>query len=158
MNVDLLRELLDLNQAFEQVIRGLGRMEKIPCFQAESIRYARAEVEITRVDANREFFEDFSEIVENDARWAFKFRREYDRKTQDPFDLYFELHEREEARKRKGLPPRAILLPGWDQDDEESEPEQPANKLKKATRKAKQRTKQGKTASKARRSGSTEEA
>lgn len=118
MNLELTREFFDLNQAFEQVIRGLERLEKVPFFQTESVRYARAEVETARLDANREFFEHFAEIVENDARWAYKFRREHDRKTEDPFDFYLELRDREEARKRKGLPPRAALLPGWDQDDD----------------------------------------
>lgn len=117
MKLNLLRQLLDLNQAFEQVIHGLARMEKGRIFQVSSLRYARAEVETARVDANREFFDHFREIVENEGRWAYKFRREYDRKTKDPFDFYLELDEREEARKRKGLPPRAVLLPGWDEDD-----------------------------------------
>ena len=119
MKLDLLRELLALNHAFEQVIHGLKGMEKVPFFQAESIRYARAEVETACTDASREFFDHFADIVENDARWAYKFRREHDRKALDPFDFYLELKEREETRKKKGLPPRAILLPGWDQDDDE---------------------------------------
>lgn len=112
-----MQELLGLNQAFEQVISGLARMEKAGMYQADHVRYARAEVETARVDANREFFENFSAIVENDARWAYKFRRQYDQKTKDPFDFYLELKDREEARQRKGLPPRALLLPGWDEDD-----------------------------------------
>ena len=146
MRQDVFKELLELNQAFEQVIHGLESMEKIPFFQAESLRYARAEVETARVDANREFFDHFVEIVENEARWVYKFRREHDRATQDPFDFYLEVREREEARKKKGLPPRAVLLPGWDEDDENGDqirksprrtkvvPVRPRNRL--STRKA----------------------
>jgi hypothetical protein len=37
-------------------------------------------VESARVAANREFFDNFDEIVENDAVWAYKFQREYDKK------------------------------------------------------------------------------
>jgi hypothetical protein len=118
MNLELTRAFLDLNQAFDQVLRGLERMEEIPFFQTSSLRYARAEVETARVEANREFFDRFAEIVENDARWAYKFRRQHDRKTTDPFDFYLELKEREDTRRKKGLPPRAILLPRWDQDDD----------------------------------------
>jgi hypothetical protein len=118
VKLDLMRDLLNLNQAFEQVISGLTRMEKAGFFQTDHIRYARAEVESARVDANREFFDNFSAIVERDARWAYKFRSQYDQKTKDPFDFYLELKEREESRKNKGLPPRAALLPGWDKDDE----------------------------------------
>lgn len=131
MKLDLMRELLGLNQAFEQVISGLIRMEKAGPFQTDHIRYARAEVESARVDANREFFDNFSAIVEKDARWAYRFRRQSDQKTKDPFDFYLELKEREEARKKRGLPPRAALLPGWDQDDEPLPRTRQANKNRK---------------------------
>jgi len=115
----LLQELLTLNQAFENVICGLERMEKVALFDKEQLRYSRAEVESARVDANREFFDKFGEIVEKDAEWAHKFCQAYDQKSKDPFDLYLEIKEREEARRKKGLPPRAVLLPDWDRDDEE---------------------------------------
>jgi len=149
LKIELLKQLFELNQAFELVIRGLERMEKHRFFQTKSVRYARAGIEAARVDANREFFDHFTEIVENGALWAYKFRREYDRNTQDSFDFYLELKELEEARKRKGLPPRAVLLPGWDEDDENGDqirksprrtkvvPVRPRNRLstRKATRK-----------------------
>src|SRR6267143_3871044 len=105
MKLQLFQDLLDLNQAFDRVILGLERMEKVKLFHSEELRYARAEVESARVEANREFFENFSDIVENDARWAYRYRRNYDRRLKDPFDLYMEVKEREEVRRKKGLPP-----------------------------------------------------
>ena len=118
MKLNLMQQLLELNQAFEGVILGLERMEKTGLFDKDQVRYARAEVEGARVDANREFFDNFWEIVEKDATWAYKFRRDHDRQSKDPFDFYLEVQEREEERRKKGLPPRAVLLPGWDQDNE----------------------------------------
>jgi hypothetical protein len=118
MKLHLLKDLFDLNQAIDQVLTGLRRMEADPMFHREEVRYMRAEVESIRVHANREFFGQFEEIVEKDAVWAYKFRRAYDKKTEDPFDLYLEIKEREDARRRKGLPPRVVLLPDWDKDDE----------------------------------------
>jgi hypothetical protein len=142
VKLHLLQELLDLNQSFENVIRGLGRMEKVMLFDREQLRYTRAEVEGARVDANREFFDKFEEIVEKDSEWAYEFCREYDRKTKDPFDFYLEIKEREEARRKKGLPPRVVLLPDWDKDDEQRYDEEQAKKLaadrrRKAARKPK---------------------
>jgi len=119
VKLHLLQELLDLNRAFENVVYGLERMEKVGLFDKEQLRYTRAEVEVARIDADREFFDKFDEIVEKDAKWAHKFRREYDQRTKDPFDLYLEIKEREEARRQKGLPPRVVLLPDWDKDDEQ---------------------------------------
>jgi hypothetical protein len=118
VKLHLLQELLDLNQAFENVILGLERMVKAALFDKDQVRYARAEVEGARADVNREFFDKFGEIVEKDATWAHKFRRDHDRQSKDPFDFYLEVQEHEEERKKKGLPPRAVLLPGWDEDDE----------------------------------------
>jgi hypothetical protein len=137
MKLHLLEDLLDLNQAFERVLTGLERMEKVPLFHRQEVRYLCAEVESARVQANREFFDQFEAIVEKDVRWAYKFRRAYDQKTKDPFDFYLEIKEREEARKKKGLPPRVVLLPDWDRDDEERYNQERAKKRKRTTERRK---------------------
>jgi hypothetical protein len=141
MKLHLFQELMDLNQAFEQVLRGLEGMEKVALFHSEELRYARAEVESARVQANREFFDQFDEIVEKGALWAYKFRRAYDQKAKDPFDLYLEIEQREEARKKRGLPPRVVLLPDWDKDDEERYDEERAKKRKLRAKKRRKATK-----------------
>jgi hypothetical protein len=118
----------ELNQAFESVVCGLERLEKACLFDKEQLRHSRAEVESARVDANREFFDKFDEIVEKDAELACKFRGEYDQKIKDPFDFYLEIKEREEARRRKALPPRVVLLPDWDKGDEQRYDEEPVRR------------------------------
>jgi hypothetical protein len=135
MKLGLFQELVDLNGAFEQVIRGLERMEKVGHFQRDLIRYARADVETARVDANREFFDNFEALVEDDASWAYRFQREYKQNTKDLDDIYFEIKDSEERRKKKGLPPRIVILPGWDFNDEERYDEEQAAKKKRAARK-----------------------
>jgi hypothetical protein len=135
MKLALFQELVDLNRAFEEVIRGLARMERVRHFQNDMIRRARAEVETARVDANREFFDNFEAMVEDGASWAYQFQREYDRKARDPFDLYLEIKEREEVRRKKGLPARVVLLPDWDKGDEERYDQARAEKKKRAARK-----------------------
>ena len=135
MKLDLFRELVDLNRAFEDVIRGLERMEKVGHFQRDLIRYARADVETARVDANREFFDNFELVVEDDASWAYRFQREYKQKTKDPDDIYFDIKNSEERRKKKGLPPRIVILPNWEFNDEERYDEEQVAKKKRAARK-----------------------
>jgi hypothetical protein len=135
MKLDLFRELADLNRAFEEVIRGLARMEQVRHFQRDLIRYARADVETARVDANREFFDNFEALVEDDASWAYRFQREYKQKTKDPNDIYFDVKDSEERRKKKGLPPRIVILPDWDFNDEERYDEEQVAKKKRAARK-----------------------
>ena len=135
MKLALFRELADLNRAFEEVIRGLERMEKVGHFQRDLIRYARADVETARVDANREFFDNFEALVEDDASWAYRFQREYKQKTKDPDDIYFDIKDSEERRKKKGLPPRIVILPNWEFNDEERYDEEQAAKKKRSARK-----------------------
>lgn len=145
MNLHLFQELMELNLAFDQVIRGLQRMEKVRIFHTDIVRYARADVESARVDANREFFDNFDEIVEDDAVWAYKFQREYNKKTKDPDDIYLEIKDSEERRKKKGLPPRLVVLPGWDMSDEERYDEERAKKRKRVGNKSQKTTKKRKS-------------
>jgi hypothetical protein len=141
MNLRLFQDLVELNLAFEQVLQRLQRMEKMRLFHSDTIRYARADVERARVYANREFFDNFEDIVENDAVWAYKFQREYNRKIKDPDDIYLELKDSEERRQKKGLPPRLVILPGWDMSDEERYDEKQAKKRKRAGNKRKKTAK-----------------
>lgn len=141
MNLRLFQELMELNLAFEQVIRGLQRMEKVRLFHSDIIRVSRADVESARVELNRQFFDSFDELVEDDARWAYRFQREYNKKMKDPDDLYLEIKDSEVRRKKKGLPPRLVILPGWDMSDEERYDEEQAKKRKRV------RTKGQKTSS-----------
>jgi hypothetical protein len=142
VKLHLLQQLLDLNQAFENVARGLERMEKLRLFDKEDLRYARAEIETARADTNREFIDKLGEIVEKDSALAYEVCWQHDHKTKDPFDLYLEIKEREETRRKKGLPPRVVLLPDWDKDDEQQYDEEQAkkraaNRRRKAARKPK---------------------
>jgi hypothetical protein len=135
MKLALFQELLDLNLAFEQVMGRLERLERVRAFNTEQIRRARAEVETARVDANREFFDSFADLVEGDASWAYKFQREYKEKTKDLDDIYFDIKDSEERRKKKGLPPRLVILPGWEISDEDRYDEKQTKKKKRAARK-----------------------
>lgn len=130
MNIRLFQELTELNLAFKQLIRGLQRMEKVRLFHSDIIRVSRADVESARVEVNRQFFDNFDEVVEDDALWAYRFQREYNKKMKNPDDFYLEVKDSEERRKKKGLPPRAVILPGWDMSDEERCDEEQAKKRK----------------------------
>jgi hypothetical protein len=146
MKLALFQELLNLNHALEEVMRGLERMERQRLFQNDRIRLARAAVETARVDTNWEFFDKFADIVEEDASRACKFQREYKQKTKDLDDVYFDIKDSEERRKKKGLPPRLVILPGWDISDEDRYDEE-LTKKKRAARKKASATKRRRTSS-----------
>jgi hypothetical protein len=119
MKLGLFQQIVELNHSFEELVAGLAKLESIPFFQRELIRHARSDVEIARVYANREFFDNFEAIVENDAKWAHRFQRRFDEKLKDRDDIYLEVRDSEARRKRKGLPPRVVILPNWDMSDED---------------------------------------
>jgi len=141
MKIDLFQELLALNEEFGHVIHGLECMEQEPTYKKEMIRSAKAHVESAQVEANRQFFDEFDTIVENDAIEAYKFLRDHRKRVTDPDDVYLEIKQREEARKTNGLPPRVVILPDWDYNDEKRYEEEHAEKKKHAANRRRKRTK-----------------
>jgi hypothetical protein len=75
---------------------------------------------------------------------AYKFQREFNRKIKDPDDIYLEIKDSEERRKKKGLPPRLVILPGWDMSDEERYDEEQAKKRKRTGNKRQKTSKKRK--------------
>jgi hypothetical protein len=132
MRLALFQQIVELNQSFDRLIAGLEKLESVPFFQRDIIQHARSDVEIARVYANREFFDNFEVIVENDAKWAYKFQRAFSQKLKDPDDIYLEVRDSEKRRKRKGLPPRVVILPNWDMSDEDRHDNEQSTKRKKA--------------------------
>jgi hypothetical protein len=135
MNMRLFQGIFELNQAFEQVIEGLKRMEKVTLFLPEVARETRAEVVLIQVDFNRQFFDQFHEVFEKDEGWACEFASACREKRIDPDDAYLEIRRREEVRNKKGLPPRVTLLPDWDMGDERRYDEGRSERRKHAAKK-----------------------
>jgi hypothetical protein len=132
MKLGLFQQIVELNQSFDRLIVGLESLESVPFLQRDLIQYARSDVEIARVYANREFFDNFEAIVENEAKWAYKFQRDFSQKLKDPDDNYLEVRDSEKRRKRKGLPPRVVILPNWDLSDEDRYDKEQSSRRKKA--------------------------
>jgi hypothetical protein len=132
MKLQLFQQIVELNHSFDELIAGLAKLETIPFFQRALIRHARSDVEIARVYANREFFDNFEKIVEDDAKWAYRFQRDFDKELKDRDDIYLEVRDSEQRRKRKGLPPRVVILPDWDWSDEDRYDEKHSHQKKKS--------------------------
>ena len=148
MNMRLFQEIFELNQAFERVIEGLKRMEKVTLFPPDVPRETRAEVVLVQVDFNRQFFDQFHEVFEKDEGWACEFTDACREKRIDPDNAYLEIRRREEMRKKKGLPPRVTLMSDWDMGDERRYDEDQAGRRKQTAKKRrkkgrKQQTKAG---------------
>jgi len=108
----------------------LRRLESVSFFQRDLIQHARSDVEIARVSSNREFLDHFEPIVVNDAKSVYRFQRDFDKRLKDRDDIYLEVRDSEQ--KRKGLPPRVVILPDCDWSDEDQYDERPSQQRKKS--------------------------
>src|SRR3984957_20843380 len=137
----IFQQFVEVNSSFDRLMTGLKRLEAVPFCQRDLIQHALSDVEIARVYANREFFDNFEAIVENDAKWAYRFQRRFDEQLKDRDDVYLEVRDSEARRKRKGLPPRVVILPDWDMSDEDRRDSERSSKQR-TTRNNRRRTKQ----------------
>jgi hypothetical protein len=55
--------------------------------------------------------EHMSDREQHDWAYFGKLRREWDRQFEDPDDVYLKAEQREEERRKKGLPPRLGIIP-----------------------------------------------
>jgi len=76
MKMQLLREMYELNQAFERVLEGLKSAENTSHNLPEIVRQRRAEVVSIQVETNREFFDECEAELNEDEEWAAKRLRE----------------------------------------------------------------------------------
>jgi hypothetical protein len=100
-----------LNQSVDHLIGILRGMEKLPFAEKGSLQSAVIEIEEVRCDMNADFVEHLAGSERFDEGRFSKQRRAYEKKRQDPDDVYLDVMRREEERKKQGLPPRLGILP-----------------------------------------------
>jgi hypothetical protein len=141
MKVHPFQGLLATNEEFGQVIHGLERRERAPTYNKERSRWAKAHVEGAQVEANRQFFDEFDAMIENNAIEAYKFLADRRKWVTDLDAVYLEIRHREQVPTAKGLPPRVVILPDWEYDDEKRYEEDEAEEKKHAAIRRQKKTK-----------------
>lgn len=107
------------NQGVDQLVATLRGMEKLPFADKESLQTAQLTVEEVRADVNADFIEEMVEMERIDEGRFWKQKRAYEKKWRDPDDVYLDVEEREQERKKQGLPPRIGIVPHAAVADEE---------------------------------------
>ena len=100
-----------LNQGIDQVVATLRGMEKFPFARRDALQCAQARIEEVRADVNADFVEELADRERHDEGRFWKRQRAYEDKLTDPDDVYLSVEEREEERKKQGLPPRVGIIP-----------------------------------------------
>ena len=100
-----------LNQGVDYVVALLCGMEKFPFAHKDDLQCGQAQIEQVRADVNADFAEHLMDSERRDEGRFWKQRRAYEKKWRDPDDVYLSVEEREEQRKKQGLPPRVGIIP-----------------------------------------------
>ena len=79
--------LYSLNQAFEQVLVDLGRLQQFPFFRHQRLRQFQVVVEETRAWANFELVGVMRDREQNDWTRFGRLRRQWETRYQDPDDV-----------------------------------------------------------------------
>ncbi len=103
-----LRETINL---FKQLTACPGQRSDVLVPLLNEVQYVRAQVgfEVT-TEAS-----DFEQ--EQATHWG-RVHRKYEMWLKDPDDVFLDAEERDQQRKKQGLPPRIVVLP-WSADEEE---------------------------------------
>lgn len=100
-----------LNQGVDHVVATLRGMRKFPFLRKDALQCAQDEIEEIRAGMNADFIEGLAPHERNDEGRFWKQRRRYEKSLEDSDDAYLSVKEREEERKKQGLPPRIGVLP-----------------------------------------------
>jgi hypothetical protein len=116
MKMRIFRQLVEVNPWADRLLNALKRLEAAPFLHQDLVQHALSGVEIARVYANRERFNNFQAIVENAVKRAYRFQRRLDEQLKDQAIF---ISKSEQRRTRKGLLRRPVVFPDWDLPEED---------------------------------------
>ncbi|MGA8406612.1 MAG: hypothetical protein WB680_05495 [Candidatus Acidiferrales bacterium] len=110
--------LFQFNQETNQALEPLNLIEKLQLASPEGISRARTCLGELRSYANNCFASKIAQKEQEEENNFYRIRWNREQAEEGPNEIYFELKSREELRREQGLPPRAVILP-WTQADDE---------------------------------------
>jgi hypothetical protein len=125
-----------LNQKLQEAVQILKQLENFSWLRRDFLRSFQIEVEDLRAQTNFEVIEHLSDREQHDWAHFGKLRRKWDRQFEDPDDVYLKAEQREEERRKQGLPPRLGIIPHEAVAAEENRLEAEQRRKKKRSRKA----------------------
>jgi hypothetical protein len=118
MDVRVYEVLLHFNQGLSQALASLDISEKLEMAAPDYISKVRTNLSELRADANNHFACKIAQKEQEEEIHFYRIRRKREKAEEDPNDLYHDVKAREWLRREKGLPPRAVVVP-WTQADDD---------------------------------------
>jgi hypothetical protein len=118
MDVRVYEVLLNFNQGLSQSLASLDIIEKLELAAPDYVSKVRTNLSELRANANNHFACKVAQREQEEENHFYRIRRKREKAEEDPNDIYHDVKGREWLRREKGLPPRAVLLP-WTQADDD---------------------------------------
>jgi len=118
MDVCVYEVLLHFNQGLTQALATLDIIEKLEMAAPDYVSKVRTNLSELRADANNHFTCKIAQKEQEEENHFYRIRRKREKAEEDPNDIYHDVKAREWLRREKGLPPRAVVLP-WTQADDD---------------------------------------
>ena len=118
MDLRVYEELLQFNQGLVQALTSLDILEKLDLGSPSCIAKIRVSLSELRSYANSCFASEIAQNEQEEENNFYRIRRNREKAEEGPNEIYSELKAREEHRRKQGLPPRAVILP-WTQADDD---------------------------------------
>ena len=118
MDVRVYEVLLHFNQGLSQALASLDIIEKLEMAAPDYVSKVRTNLSELRAEADNHFTCKIAEKEQEEENHFYRIRRKREKAEEDPNDIYHDVKAREWLRREKGLPPRAVVLP-WTQADDD---------------------------------------
>lgn len=119
MDTRVYQILFVFNQNLDQALGSLDLLKSLSLTPTEYIDRVRVALSEIRASANGQLTERICRQEQQEENRFAGIRRRRDREWESPNELYLELSGRERERRQQGLPPRAVILP-WSQTDDDN--------------------------------------
>ncbi len=118
MDLRVYEVLFQFNQGINQALESLHLIEKLELASPEGISRVRTNLSELRSYGNNYFASQIAQKEQQEENNFYRARRNCEKAEEGPNEIYFELRSREELRREQGLPPRAVILP-WTQANDD---------------------------------------
>ncbi len=152
MRFPIYEYLYQLNRNLQETVDILEHIRKSPGINKKRFHAYQVEIEHLRAEASQDVAASMGQIEGKESFQLWKQKRAYEKSLGDPDDVYFEVRDREEERRKQGLPSLIGVLRGHirePEDEEEDEeidddPEKTASHVSRPTRKVRQHPRKSK--------------
>jgi hypothetical protein len=118
MDVRIYEVFLQFNQGLDQALTSLDILEELALESPGCITKIRVNLSELRSFANNHLAYKIAQKEQGEENNCYRVRRNREKAEEGPNEIYLELKSREELRREHGLPPRAVILP-WTQADDD---------------------------------------